>query len=195
MKKIITILILLSFSIHNVELLSQEQKLRIYLCSRLTEEAKQWNDVISKELDGEFSLFRPQDVDLDDIPAKDLDNLAYQADIRGMNQSDLLLVLPPYGRDCAWEIGWFCGKEKPTIAYVEADGVWLRDAMVKGGLTAIITSDPILYNTLLNDPATTMKSYLIPSKQNLDTAIKKIYDYHKRHSSLAHPTLRSYETQ
>lgn len=61
-----------------------------------------------------------------------------------------------------------------TIAYVEAEGEWLHDAMVKGGLTAVITNDPILYNVLLNDPATAVKSYLIPSKQDLGRIIKQI---------------------
>jgi hypothetical protein len=56
MKKIITILLFLSFSLlHTTELLCQE-RLRIYLCSRLTEAAMQWNDIISGELDAEFSL-------------------------------------------------------------------------------------------------------------------------------------------
>lgn len=91
-----------------------------------------------------------------------------------MNQSDILLVLLPYGRDCAWEIGWFCGREKLSIAYVEAEGDWLHDAMVKGGLTAIVTSDPMLYNILMSDPATSAKSYLIPSKQDLGKIIKQI---------------------
>src|ERR1700722_7594836 len=143
MKKIITILLFLSFSLlHTTELLCQE-RLRIYLCSRLTEAAMQWNDIISGELDAEFSLFRPQDLVLNGISADDMDCAIYQADFKGMNESDLLLVLPPYGRDCAWEIGWFCGKEKPAIAYAEIEGDWLRDAMVKGGLTAIITNNPL----------------------------------------------------
>lgn len=154
----------------------QEESLRIYLCSRMTEGAKQWNDIISGELKSEFILFRPQDIDLDGISINEMDYAIYRADFNGMNQSDVLLVLPSYGRNCAWEIGWFCGREKPAIAYVEADGDWLRDAMVKGGLTAIITNDPILYSRLLNDPATAVKSYLIPSRQDLGRIIKQIYN-------------------
>ena len=174
MKKTLAILSLLSASIHTVELSCQEEKLGIYLCSRLTDAAKQWNDTISGELDGEFSLFRPQDLSLDNISADDIDRVVYQADFIGMNQSDVLLVLPPYGRDCAWEIGWFCGKEKPAIAYAELGGDWLHDAMVKGGLTAIITNDPVLHNLLLNDPETAAKSHLIPSKHELGRTIKQI---------------------
>lgn len=170
MKKLMITLLLLTQA-----LCHGEERLHIYLCSRLTEAAKQWNDIISKELEAEFSLFRPQDIDLGGISTDLLDDAAYRADFPGMDQADLLLVLPPYGRDCAWEIGWFCGKEKPAIAYVEAEGNWLRDAMVKGGLTAIITNDPALYNLLLNDQATSTKAHLISSKKDLGEMIKQIY--------------------
>lgn len=174
MKRSLPNLLFLWFSMYSLELSCQEETLHIYLCSRLNESAKQWNDIISEELDEGFTLFRPQDVDLDGVSASEMDHAIYRADFKGMNQSDILLVLPPYGRNCAWEIGWFCGREKPSIAYVEAEGDWLHDAMVKGGLTAIITKDPILYNILLSDPATTAKSYLIPSKQHLGRIIKQI---------------------
>lgn len=152
----------------------KEEKLCIYLCSRLTEAAKQWNDIVSGELETEFSFFRPQDIDLNGVSAEDMDDVIYCEDFKGMNQSDLLLVLPPYGRDCAWEIGWFCGKEKPAIAYVEAEGDWVRDAMVKGGLTAIITNNSALYAFLMNDSATSVKTYLISSRKDLGRLIKQI---------------------
>lgn len=176
MKKNFIILLMLSFSFLHATELSCQKRLSIYLCSRLTEAAKQWNDLICKELDTEFSLFRPQDIDLNGISTEDMDYAIYQADFKGMNHSDVLLVLPPYGRDCAWEIGWFCGKEKPAIAYVEAKGDWLNDAMVKGGLTAIITNDIMLHKLLLNDPATAIKAYLISSKRDLGKVIKQIWN-------------------
>lgn len=155
------------------------QPLHIYLCSRLTEKAKQWNNAVTQNLDNEFHIFRPQDIDVSDIPATALDSVIYAADLEGMVQSDLLLVLPPYGRDCAWEIGWFCGHNKPTIAYAELYEDWLRDAMVKGGLTAIVTSNETLFHLLLQDPAIKNKSYLISSQAHLADAIKNIYNQAK----------------
>ena len=152
------------------------QVLHIYLCSRLTEAAKKWNDEISKELGKGFYLFRPQDVDLNAFSQDERDLAAYKADFEGMNQSHLLLVLPPYGRDCAWEIGWFNGQEKPAIAYTEFTGDWLKDAMVKGGLTAIVTNNLELYHLLLNDPSISKKSYWISSRESLPLIIKEIYD-------------------
>lgn len=151
------------------------QPLRVYLCSRLTESAKTWNNEVTAEIGDALSLFRPQDVDLSQLAENEFDWAAYQADFAEMKLADLLLVLPPYGRDCAWEIGWFCGNEKPAIAYVEVQGDWFRDAMVKGGLTAIITNNAELYEILLQDSATALKSYLISSKQNLSETIKQIY--------------------
>lgn len=154
--------------------------IRVYLCSRLTEAAKQWNLEISKELEG-FEIFFPQKIDLRNATADNLDKAIFQADFEGMQNSDILLVLPPYGRDCAWEMGWFCGQKKPAIAYVETEGDWLRDAMVKGGLAAIITNNAILYQTLLKDAATVRKTHFVSSKRDLGNAIKEIFfrEYHK----------------
>lgn len=154
---------------------NQTHCIRIYLCSRLTEEAKKWNNEVCQELKNEFCIFKPQDVDLSCLPAVAKDQAAYQADFEGMQAADLLLVLPPYGRDCAWEIGWFCGQQKIALAYAEAKGDWMADAMVKGGLTAIITNNSLLYEALLEDPSTREKCYLITSKACLAETIKGIY--------------------
>lgn len=148
--------------------------IHIYLCSRLTETAKEWNNEITQEFDEEFDIFRPQDIDLSHYSLKEQDLFAYTEDLIGMKKSDLLLVLPPYGRDCAWEIGWFSGKEKPAIAYAESEGDWLCDAMIKGGLTAIITDNKALYQLLLEDPATKNKCHLISTRKLLPQAIKEI---------------------
>lgn len=165
----------------NAQDLHKERALQVYLCSRLTESAKEWNNEMCKELT-ELALFRPQDNVLPDGSRGEIDYAAYQADRVGMENADLLLVLPPYGRDCAWEIGWFCGQSKPTIAYIEQEGDWLRDAMVKGGITAMITNNPELYDVLLTDPAIKTKTYLIPSKQALEEQIRKIYHQETQHS-------------
>lgn len=156
---------------------SPSGSIRIYLCSRLTQEARDWNDVVTQELTNGFALFRPQDQTPNimlGLP-QERDLLAYNADMEGMIGADMLLVLPPYGRDCAWEIGWFGGKGKPAVAYAEAPGDWTRDAMVKGGLTALITDNSDFYNQLLSDPSVSNKSYLIDSRDQLGEAIKNIY--------------------
>ncbi len=153
---------------------------QIYLCSRLTEPAKKWNDVISQGLANEFYIFRPQDIDLEGLSGGNLDVAIYNGDFEGMTNSDALLVLPPYGRDCAWEIGWFCGKERPAIAYVENEGDWLGDPMVKGGLTAIITNNSTVYEILSRDSSTKDKSYLIPSRKDLAQAIRGIVNERKQ---------------
>jgi hypothetical protein len=143
----------------------------IYLCSRLTPEARRWNDEITREIEGSVSLFRPQDVNFNALSGADLDCAAYGADFKGMMAADMLLVLPPYGRDCAWEMGWFCGAGRPVIAYVEEGGDWLRDAMVKGGFTVIITCNPKLYERLLQDPTLAEKSILVSSRAELGPTI------------------------
>ncbi len=174
MKQLLMLLLLLCSPVYSHE---TKESLHIYLCSRLTQQALEWNNIITKELNNDqtLQLFRPQDIDLSNFPKSTRDLAIYEADFAGIDQADLLLVLPPYGRDCAWEIGWFCGAGKVTIAYVETASEWFNDAMVKGGLTAIITNNPTIYQTLLEDEAAADKVHLIASREFLAEAIKKIY--------------------
>lgn len=146
----------------------------IYLCSRLNKEAQEWNNVVTKELDG-FDIFRPQDLVVPYPPRQSDDHMIFLYDLEGMKKSDILLVLPPYGRDCSWEIGWFCGQNRLTIAYAEKEGDWIRDAMVKGGLSAVITNNASFYEALQQDEATHNKCHLIHSKEALGEAIRKIW--------------------
>lgn len=177
---VIALSLLSSLFLFSHEHQEQKKALRIYLCSRLTQNARAWNDLICEELyfDDEIDLFRPQDVDLSHLTAFEKDYAAYYADLEGIQHSDLLLVLPPYGRDCAWEIGWFCGAKKVTLAYIESVEEWLRDAMVMGGISAIITNNENSYQLLLENPLTSYKSYLIDSRQSLAQKIKELYHNH-----------------
>jgi nucleoside 2-deoxyribosyltransferase len=156
---------------------NNQKPIQIYLCSRLTQSAREWNNVITGELSShnELCIFRPQDVDLRNLTGFELDYDAFYADFEAILHADMLLVLPPYGRDCAWEIGWFCGAEKPTIAYIESEGDWVRDSMIMGGMTAIITNNAAVQKLLLENPLTAKKNYLIESKSDLGDCIKKIY--------------------
>lgn len=172
MKKILLLLLLTSSSI----LVGGEDRLCIYLCARLNEQARAWNSLIAHKLGGKFDLFLPQDIDLSRATsASEIDKIAYDEDIRGMEKSDLLLVLPPYGRDCAWEMGWFVGSRKPTIAYVECLWDGLKDAMVFGGLDAIIISDLPSFKELIKNPYAMEKAYYIASRDQLAEEIEKIY--------------------
>ena len=159
-----------------------QDRIPLYISSRLTPEAQAWNDLICPELNKEFSLFRPQDIDLRQISKADIDVDAYKKDFEGMKQAKFLLVLPSpsYGRDCAWEIGWFCGQGKATIAYVEVPGDWTKDAMVKGGLTAIITNSQELYETLQTDSSLKNKLWLIPDRSCLARQIQTILQQEKK---------------
>ena len=169
MKFLLTIFTIISFSS-----LCAEEPIKIYLCARLSKAAKEWNNEVSKELP-DYELFRPQDFDIDPLPEIEKDWAAYQFDIKGMENADLLLALTPYGRDCAWEIGWFGGMNKPSIIYSEVDGDWIRDAMVKGGISAVVTNNSTVFEKLSLDPATSSKCYFIESKKELGAVIKNIF--------------------
>lgn len=146
-------------------------QINVYLCARLSPAAREWNALVADHLGNRFNVFLPQDIDLSQATDVEFDKQAYDGCLVGMVESDILLVLPAYGRDCAWEIGWFCGQGKPAFAYVEQAGDWMRDAMVKGGLTAIFTNNEELYHQLQNDAATINKSYLIESREGLENTL------------------------
>ena len=69
-----------------------EVSVPLYVSSRLTPEARAWNDLICPELHENFLLFRPQDIDLRQVSKSDIDEAAYKKDFEGMRQAEFLLV-------------------------------------------------------------------------------------------------------
>ena len=152
-----------------------QSKIRIYLSACISN-APNNVFICSKFPSNKFIFDLPQEITPKELNHENFPLEVFQQCITMMEASDIgLLLLDSYGRDCAWEIGWFCGQARPTFAYVETESQWLGDSMVKGGVTAIITNNPAIYDLLLKDPATKTKSYLIPSKKDLGALIKKIY--------------------
>jgi nucleoside 2-deoxyribosyltransferase len=154
-------------------------QIKIYLCSRLTKEARQFNDQLMKYLDDRIVVFRPQDVDWSSYPDELLDEVYYRKDISAMENADLLFMIIPYGRDCAWECGWAKGAKLLTIAYVESDLNWYRDAMVKGGLDYIITPSKEVWEVFSKSPTIIDKCFLISSKEELSDLICKLHNQKK----------------
>ncbi len=149
-----------------------EKAPKAYLCAQLSEEAKRYNDSITSLFGTAVSFFKPQNVS----PEAPI----YETDLSGMESADFVLILPPYGRDCAFEVGWFAGKAKPIIFYAEKGGDWQRDVMIKGGVTRVLTTNSALYENLMKDPELGGKVTLIPSKQALKEAVLTAYHNSKK---------------
>ena len=95
--------------------------------------------------------------------------------LKAMQESDIGLLLPLYGRDCAWEVGWYANSEKLLVVYTENNTERLRDWMVKGGIDQVITPTDWLFDVLKNDPILAEKSRLIESRSKLSDVLVEIY--------------------
>lgn len=72
--------------------------------------------------------------------------------ITAMHQSDFgLFTLDCYGRDSAWEAGWYEKAGKAMVGFAMTSGRILEDLMVKGGLASIVTTSDELEQAFGND--------------------------------------------
>lgn len=100
----------------------------------------------------------------------------YLMDLTAMENSELSVLVPNYGRDCAWEIGWYKGAGKPVYVYVEEQTDWLRDAMIKGGISHVFTSNIKMSGRLMVDPILKYKFTYIETPEHLGMAVLKMFN-------------------
>jgi nucleoside 2-deoxyribosyltransferase len=125
-----------------------------------------------------FYLHLPQLIVPDQLNHTEFPLHVYQQCIEMMEDSKIgLVMLDAFGRDCAWECGWYSArKDKCLIAFVESSSLFLRDWMVKGGLDALITTNPRLHQAALDNPLLATKPlHLIASETELPVAIRSAY--------------------
>lgn len=171
MKYIYIFLILSSNILFSSYDITDNKKIKVYLSARISKDAHEWNNTVASALDDRFIVFKPHEVDIKNVSKDELDKCIYLTDLKAIIDSDIGLLLPPYGRDCAWETGCYRGFNKPIFVYIENETNWLNDWMVKGGISAIITSNSHTYEILMNDPIAKDKSIYIPSINDLSSAI------------------------
>lgn len=155
------------------------KKIKVYLSARIAKDAHAWNDLICNSLKAPISVFMPQNNNPWNMPHKKLPKWVYEMDLGAMKESHLCLLLPPYGRDCAWEVGWCSGSGKPIIAFLENQIEWLRDWMVKGGIGYVITNHKKTFQILTQDPILKFKKIILINEiSELNQEIMKIYNKH-----------------
>ena len=87
--------------------------------------------------------------------------------------------MPEFGRDCAWETGYYSNSEKPLVFFVDTQTEWLRDWMIKGGLDYVITNNEKTYQILLKDPILKHKGlFLIKELVELNEIFLNLYKKH-----------------
>ncbi len=150
--------------------------LRIYLSASISNAHN--NAYLAEHFDNEhFHVDLPQKIVPDELSHVQFPLQAYEQCLEMMRASDLGLVLfDAFGRDCAWECGWYAAQtDKLLVGFVESGSIFLRDWMVKGGLDALVTTNPRLYELALQNPILSRKQvFLIPDLSELPAKLKQI---------------------
>jgi len=146
-------------------------KIKMYLSARISKDAHKWNNHVCDLLSEHFEVFKPQEHNPYQLDHRQFEMQVYQTDLDEMIKSEIGILLTPYGRDCAWEVGWYSCSQKPIVLYVEDDLSWTRDWMIKGGVDMVITSDQNTYEQLKNDKIIHNKLYKIESESDLSNFI------------------------
>ena len=128
-------------------------KIKIYLSASISNALN--NAFICSHFEPEkFEIYLPQTITPKDLNHENFPLDAYQGCLDMMNKSDIgLLLLDSYGRDCAWEAGWYTANQhKKLVAFVESSSHFMRDWMIKGGIDIFITTNPRIHQYALKDP-------------------------------------------
>lgn len=156
---------------------SLNQPLQIYLSASISN-AHNNSHLASFFAPDQFKLYLPQEIVPSTLSHIEYPLHVYQQCLEMMEASHLGLVLfDAFGRDCAWECGWYAARpDKRLIGYVESGSIFMRDWMVKGGLDALITLNPRLYEVAMHNPILQKKQLiLIPSIAELPAAILNFF--------------------
>lgn len=127
----------------------------------------------------EFLVHLPQKIVPDHLSHVEFPLHVYQQCLEMMTASQIGLVLfDAFGRDCAWECGWYAAQnDKMLIGFVQSGSVFLRDWMVKGGLDALITTNARLFEVCQQNPLLSQKPlHYISTLQDLPQAIRDCWE-------------------
>jgi nucleoside 2-deoxyribosyltransferase len=151
------------------------EKIKVYLSASINNALN--NEFICSHLNSnDFEVYLPQTITPNQLNHENFPLDAYQGCLDMMNKSDIgLLLLDSYGRDCAWEAGWYTSNDnKKLVAFVESSSHFMRDWMIKGGIDIFITTNPRIYSYALNDPILKNKKIIcINNVEDLGIEIKK----------------------
>jgi nucleoside 2-deoxyribosyltransferase len=150
---------------------------KVYLSATISNAANNQYlaDFFSEE---EFEFFLPQNITPAELSHTHFPTVVYKGCVDEMERSDMgLLLFDSYGRDCAWESGWYAARpDKVLIAFVESSSHFTRDWMIKGGIDGLVTTNPRLFEVARKDPILESKHLIfVESSAELPRAMKEIY--------------------
>ena len=155
------------------------KKIKIYVIARISEDAHFWTDKVCNKLDEKFDIFKPKDHNPWNKRHELFPKRVFDVDLKAMQNSHLGLMLPKYGNDCSWEAGWYFGMNKPVVLFIDTQMKWLKDWMIKGGTSYIVTNNKDTYKILKKDPILKYKKiFLIDAMEELNGVLEEIYHIH-----------------
>lgn len=124
---------------------------RIYLCSRVAFEAREFNSQVAKAFrDAGFEVYVPHEQAPNNLTQSDMDagrfdkETIFKLDYAAMDKADLCVVVGKIGRDCAWEIGHFEAWGIPIYFVPGTHSDWNTSPMLIPSLTFYpIITDPV----------------------------------------------------
>ncbi len=128
-----------------------KKRLKMYLIAKIWKEVQDWNEEICSFLHDTIDVFMPHRYNPFHLPPHEIPLDVFDKDMSEIRSSDFGLILPPYGNDCAYEVGVYNGMGRPVIAFTRHHTKWLDDWMVKGGISCVVTDDKKTYKALKND--------------------------------------------
>lgn len=157
--------------------------LKIYFAAKMSKnEYRQANvKTLEKYLNKPtFRVFMPQNITVPELTFSKVEKCGYEADRAAIDWSDILFLSSPYGKDCAWEVGYASGLNKFIVAYVTETAA-INDTMVISSVDLIITDQKNTYNQLLKDERTAKKSFLMTSSDSFTNVCMPLYYVHNLH--------------
>lgn len=161
--------------------MKSRKKYKMYLIAKIWQDHQAWNEEICSYLQDLADIFIPHRYNPFEMIPSEIPGAVYRKDLSEIMASDFGLILPPYGNDCSYEVGVYTGMGKPVIAFTRNETSWLKDWMVKGGITCAITDNPKTYEDLMSDHVLTKsRTKLVSSLEELPEVIDKVISKFKR---------------
>ncbi len=160
--------------------------MNIYLSSPVSYYQRSVNKRIAASLANVgMKVFLPQDISPQKYSHKNFEIYVYEQCLDMIRQSDAVLLVYPYGRDCAWEVGYYEALGLPQFAYIPNHSMVslsrLRDWMIKGSLDVVFVTDHITYNVISHDPILSQCNIqLVLSENDMGIYIQKHLSMNKQ---------------
>lgn len=160
------------------ELTELREEINLYLIAKIWQHAQSWNEEVVSKLKSPISMFVPHQHNPYNTEAKEFKHEVHDTDLKAICKSQGAILLPPYGNDCSYEVGVYKmlniahGRGRilfPVIAVVREDSTnFLKDWMVKAGVTHVVTDSSKMLKHIKSDPMLGSSQRSVVKINNLD---------------------------